>query len=140
MHTLRWLLLLPAIICAWSLVLVLGVGACAFVNAQLCPPQELVSGLCGNATIRTVLAWLQHVAAAASALAVLATAVAIAPARKQATLWTTLVAGLGIATALAFVTEQWLLSAAAALGGIAGAALIAGRLRRRADANTPHGP
>lgn len=130
MHTLRWLLLLPAIICAWYLVLLLGVGAYAFVNAQLCPPDELVSGLCGNATIRTLLVWLQRVAVAASALAVLATAAAIAPARKQATLWTTLVAGLGIATGLAFVTGEWALFAAAALGGVAGAALIAAKLRR----------
>ncbi|PRH82768.1 hypothetical protein C6N40_06050 [Arenimonas caeni] len=133
MHTIRWLLVLPAAVAAWSLVAFASLAAHAVVGSRLCPPADMVSGMCGNPTIRVALEVLTHTGVALSALVVLVVAVSVAPSRKLNVLWLFLVVGLGIAGALSHVIGAWSLWWAALGGAIAGSLLV-GRVLRRPSA------
>jgi hypothetical protein len=123
MSALRWLLIVPAAVAVWYLVLV-GMFTYAFVDSSLCPPTDLVSGHCVNFTIRRLLDLTMHVFAGASACAVMVVAVLVAPGHKKPVAWITLAGGLVVAALLAASTRHWPLFAAAAMGGFVALAII----------------
>lgn len=125
MNTLRWLLLAPAALAAWYAVFVLGLFSHSFVESRLCPPEELLSGFCTNATAQVWLEIIVHVFVALSALAVMTTSAIVAPGRKRSIAWLTLALGTAVAAYLGTETHEWALFASAVAGGFAGLAIIA---------------
>ncbi|HEX6904371.1 MAG TPA: hypothetical protein VF789_31980 [Thermoanaerobaculia bacterium] len=133
MSTLRWLLLVPAAIAVWYCVFVLGAFTYSFVEKHLCPPEDLISGLCTNSTIKLWLTIVAHAFVALSALAVMIVAVVISPRGRKPMAWLTLVVGTAVAAYLGAMTHEWTLFAAAVAGGFAGFAVIVYWLHRRPD-------
>ena len=117
MRTLRWLLVAPFAIAVWYVVLVAGVFVHSALETRLCPPQELVSGACGNPRVITILQIVVYVFVALSAVAVEVVAVATAPAHRDIIAWGTFAFGAAFAALLGAEGRQW---------GEAGAAIGAG--------------
>lgn len=131
MRLLRWALLLPAALCAWYAMFFIGLSAHTFVERHFCPPPELVSGFCTNASLQQALELVMLLSVAISALAVELAATAMAPSHKEITVWTTLAAGIVTAGFIAFSAQAWSLFLAAAAGGTLGAVAIVIFLRAR---------
>ena len=115
--------LVPASIASWYLVLAAGLFAHSYVEQNLCPAQDLISGFCDNRLIQTWLNLLIHACASLSALAVEVSAVSLAPNHKEWVAWATLMAGLSAAAYLAGqgLKFEGTLFGMAALGGLIGA-------------------
>jgi len=135
MHAIRWFFLLPLTACAWYLVFFSSMSVYAYVDSNLCPPGDLVSGMCTNDVI-VALDILTHFGVGLSAMAVLVVSSAVAPSHKQVVLWMALLAGLVVAAVLGALAAAWSLFIAAAAGGAIGAKTIASVLRRHAANNS----
>ena len=132
MRVLRWALLLPAAIGVWYAVFFVGLFGHFFIERHFCPPEDLVSGFCTNESIQQVLDVLMHLSVAASAIAVVLVATAMAPSYKEFTVWATLAAGIVVSGIIGFSAHAWLLFLAAVLGGVLGATVIVIFLRVQA--------
>ena len=125
MTLLRWLLLLPACLTVWFLVVVLAMWTHGHVTVWLCPPDMMVSGMCGDVAIQERIDLTYAVFAPISAAAVVATAYLLAPQHKgKASLITLL---LGSLITIAFFWGSLSLIAST----IAGGALTYALLRHR---------
>ncbi|NJD24058.1 MAG: hypothetical protein FIB06_01485 [Betaproteobacteria bacterium] len=118
MCVIRWLLLPPAVIGIWYAVFAMALFGHFHLERSLCPPEDLVSGHCANASIHLLLEILMHFSVGLSAVAVCLAAAAIAPAHKVTTVGITFAGGLLIAGFLALAAKAWSLFLAAALPGL----------------------
>ncbi len=135
MSTLRWLLLVPTAIAAWYSVFVLGMFTYSYVDTHLCPPEDMISGLCTNSTVEFWRRIVAHAFVALSALAVMTSTVVVSPGKKNPIALLTLVVGTVVAAYLGARTHEWTLFAAATGGGIAGLAIIVHLLPHAAPNN-----
>jgi uncharacterized membrane protein YraQ (UPF0718 family) len=136
MNTLRWALLIPAVVAAWYAVLISGLWLHFYIEQHACPPQDLVSGFCDNEQIQAWLRSLRYVAVGVSAAAVETVAVLVSPSHKARMAWITLAAGLLVAAYFA-TAAGWSLFLAAAVGGGLSALVIVRTLRRRTSCPVP---
>ena len=83
MKILRWFMVAPGAILAWYLVFIVGVFTFPMVEKALCPPGDMISGMCGNEKVQGQLDLLIHFFVGMSALAVVSAAATIAPSRKR---------------------------------------------------------
>lgn len=129
MIALRWLLVVPAAIAAWYVTFIVGAFTYSFIEAHLCPSQDLFSGVCTSQSIRIALDVVMHVFVALSAIAVIAAAVTVAPSRKRKVAWVAF--SIGAATALYFAvrTQYYTHFVAALAGGLGALALLNFRSR-----------
>lgn len=95
---LRWVLLLPALVVVWYAWLAAGLFGHVWLERSLCPPGEMVSGVCENVWVARCLGlWVKAMAAGVAA-SLVATAFVLAPRwRRQLAL---LVYGVGTVAAL----------------------------------------
>ena len=125
--SLRWLLVLPASLLAWAAVLLVGTFTHGYAERALCPPDDLVSGFCDNATVRAKIDLLFLAFVALSAIAVVTTSVATAPSRKVAVAWMSVAVGSFIAFLVAGFSTEWL---SAVIAGMLAAAATTAYHRR----------
>lgn len=118
---LRWAALVPAVILAWVCVFILGTIAYGYFVHWLCPPEDIISGGCG-ADVRA-LEFLIPTFSGLSAVAVVFSAVFVAPVKKLAVAWGALV--VGGTFALNFGGDSTEVLAAIASGAIAVASVAA---------------
>ena len=129
MRALRWWSLLPATVAAWYATFITGMFAYSFIESYLCPQEELISGICINRSIRSILDVTSHVFVAASAIAVVVAAVSVAPNRKKEVAWLSFVVGAAAATYFGVRTHDYHLLAAAIAGGLGTLILFHFRVR-----------
>lgn len=79
----RWLILIPCTFAAWYFSLVVGFFTYRFIEKDLCPKNDLVSGMCHNQIIVNILDITMHAFVAISAVSVLVTTILIAPSYKK---------------------------------------------------------
>ena len=113
----------------------MGALAYSYVEKIMCPPHDMISGLCINDTVTFWLNGLTHVAVGLSALVVEFTAAIVAPNHKENMTWVTLVIGLLIAGYMALMMKAWSLLTVVAISGIAGALFIVRFLRTGAHSD-----
>lgn len=135
MNAFRWILVVPAAIAAWYAVFVLGLSSYFFVDSHLCPPEDVVSGHCNNASTRALLHVTTHAFVAASTFAVMISTVLVAPRHKKSIAWLSFVVGTLVAAYIAGTTRAWTLFAAAFASGLAALAIILHLLQRGAPNN-----
>lgn len=76
---LRWLLLLPALIVVWYAWLAGGLLGYFWLERGLCPPGQMISGVCENTwVVRCLQLWINAMAAGVAA-SLVATAYGLAP-------------------------------------------------------------
>ena len=92
-NRIRWLLVIPAAIAAWYLVVAIGIFTHGFLEEALCPTGEMESGMCTNRRVRLVLEVIVHVFVGLSAITVELAAAATAPAFRERTAWATFAIG-----------------------------------------------
>lgn len=117
MRLVRWILVAPAAIAGWVFALFVGLLVLGFVDS-LCPPEEVVSGLCGASWYPFASRAVVCFGAGLSALLVVGLAAWVAPSHREAVSWVCF--GLGAAVAILFAgAAPGLLSAelVSALGG-----------------------
>lgn len=115
---LRWLSIPPMMFVAWILSLLLGFGL-RDVATRLCPPAEIVSGMCGAA-------WYAHAeqgiiagCAGFAAALILVTTVLLAPSHRVQLASAVLAGGVAVAIYMAHMTGAWdCFGAATACGAI----------------------
>jgi hypothetical protein len=117
-YVLRWLLVGPAAIAAWYLVFIVGLFTHGFLDEALCPAGEMESGMCMNRRVRLTLGILVHVFVALSAVAVVSTAVAVAPSHRNRTAWVAFVTGSVVAVAFGIAAWAYTEAVAAAAAGL----------------------
>jgi hypothetical protein len=127
-------LVIPASLLAWLAVLLIGIVAHGYAEKALCPPDDLVSGFCDNATAQAKLEVLFFAIAALSAIAVVGASVAMAPTNKSAVAWTAVAIGSLVAFMLAGVSVVWL--SAVVAGTLAAVAATVYPLRPNPSINT----
>jgi hypothetical protein len=132
MRTIRWILVVPAAVVAWYAVFALGLFSHSYVEGNMCPPEDLVSGFCDNDTVQGWLRVIMHLFVGISAFAVVMTTAAVAPDHKERVAWATLAAGIVVAACFAVSAAAWSLFAVAAVGGAAAALSIVRFVRTRA--------
>ena len=98
--TLRWLLVVPAGILAWYAVFIAVLFTYPIVEQVLCPPGDWISRTCMNSTVSQWMKAFVLVHAGLSAVAVVVSAVAVAPSHKRVIAW--LAFGAGALVALSF--------------------------------------
>jgi len=118
MHVLRWFLLVPLAIIVWYAVFVAGLYIHFYVERNLCPPSDVVSGLCYNNQIQRWLSILRHITVGISAAAVIICAMVVAPSQKKSVTLLTLAAGLIVSAYFAIAGNAWSLFTVAAVSGI----------------------
>ena len=112
---LRWILLVPVTYASWLAIVFLTMVAVSSTEKALCPADQFISGVCGDASVRVIADRLLLFGAALSAVTVVAVSAAIAPSHRVIVAW--IAYGIGAAIALrfaAFVPE----SIAALVGGL----------------------
>jgi len=117
---LRWSAIVPATIVAWFCVLVLGSFANGYLERALCPPEELVSGYCTNVEARVKLGLVIPFFAGLSAIAVVLTAIVVAPAAKSRVAWSAVAIGSVVALAIGGIAPE---SISAIVSGVVAAAV-----------------
>jgi hypothetical protein len=118
MTALRWFLVIPAAIASWYAVFICGGFTHSFIDSHLCPAEDLVSGFCFNRGVIFLLDATTHVFVAASAMAVIGSAVSVAPSRKKETAWVAFAIGAAVAIYFGVRTRNYTLLAAALVGGL----------------------
>jgi hypothetical protein len=129
----RWLLVVPVAIAAWYLVFVAGIFAHGFLEEVLCPPDEMISGMCTNPRVRVVLTVLVHAFAGFSAVAVELAVVGMAPSSREATTWIAFAVGAVVAVAFGFAAQTYGEAATAVIAGVIAAVIITRHLARSAS-------
>lgn len=121
---LRWLCVAPAAIAGWLLALVIALAVLGLVDS-LCPPEEMVSGMCGAPWYPLASRAVVCFGAGLSALLVVGLAAWVAPSHRRVVAWASFGLGAAIAIVLAGVASDVfsaeLLSALG--GGLLGVAL-----------------
>ena len=125
MTLLRWLLLLPACLSVWLLVVVLAMWTHGHVTLWLCPPDMMVSGMCEDMAIQERIDLTYAVFSPVSAAALVATAYLLAPKNKRKTSLITLL--LGSVITIAFFWGSLSLIASTITGGALTHALLCHR-------------
>ena len=134
MHTLRWLLLLPASAAAFYLAIAATIAAHYLVEQHLCPAADFDRGICSNRTLGVVLEVIKHGGAALMVIVVAGVAVMVAPSHKRQVLWATLALLLLLAAWFGYAGNAGSLFVAALAGGVLAATAIPRLLRLRATA------
>ena len=118
MKWLRWLMLLPSAYLAWWIALIVGFAYVAFLD-WLCPPEQVVSGLCTASWHKPAVEAGVVAGAGLAAGLVMLTVILIAPAHRR--LVAAIAFGLGSAAALymAYETDVWGAGVAAIVVGLA---------------------
>lgn len=129
MNICRWLLIFPACICSWYLMLYLGIGA-VNVAKYFCPVEQRLSGWCGAPWFSSVENALLVIFSAASAAVIVLLAFSLAPKYKIRVAVLTLLLGVLVATYMLYETGAWLAYVPAVLGGVLATFLV---WRFRAD-------
>ncbi|WP_255991975.1 hypothetical protein [Chitinolyticbacter albus] len=87
---------------AWYLVIFLGLVTHSYVERSLCPPDDLVSGICTNDNIVELLHRLILAFAGLSAIAVVLSAVLVAPSYRILVAWVSFLTGFAVAVHVAW--------------------------------------
>jgi hypothetical protein len=128
----RWLLLLPATIISWYVVMLAGLFGRQWLEQMLCPANAWVSGFCHDSRVAHLLyGWQLVVLSAVSACVVVLVASAMAPSRRRLIAVIALVCGGVVAATMTWPWgefEQWYCAVA---GGVVGLAMVV-KLTRRA--------
>lgn len=115
-NLLRWLLLLPATIGIWYVIFIASLYCYFFIDKHLCPARDIISGMCYNDNVESILNAETHIGVGLSAMAVCIVSTAVAPSHKMTTAWTTLALGT-IAAGIMVSTETWQLFFTAVASG-----------------------
>jgi len=134
MHTLRWLLLLPASAAAFYLAIAATIATHYLVEQHLCPAADFDRGICSNRTLGVVLEVIKHGGAALMVIVVAGVAVMVAPSHKRQVLWATLALLLLVAAWFGYAGNAGSLFVTALAGGVLAATAIPRLLRLRATA------
>jgi hypothetical protein len=132
MSVLRWILLPVACAASWAAALLLGALAHSFATS-LCPPDQMVSGMCVAPWFRSVETGLTCFFSAFAAALIVASAFFIAPAVQQLAGWTVFIVGAVYALWIAFATGAWPEFTAAGIAGLAALLLLVRRQKRSSD-------
>jgi hypothetical protein len=134
----RWALLVPATVGAWYAVFIAGIAVHQTIERRACPPAELVSGGCADPGVLRLLHAVVYVFIALSAVAVVATATAIAPSAKRLIAGAAFVVGAGLAIWLSVAAKAYGEGVGAICAGLATViAVYAIERRRKAGAGNP---
>lgn len=114
---LRWLALIPTVYASWYAVLVTGFFVYRLIEKIVCPKNEMGSSGCQNPTLVNVLDLTIHLFVALSAIAVLSTAIFVAPYYKKQIAYLVFLVGSIIAFYMRAQLESWSLVAAAITAG-----------------------
>ena len=136
-HWLRWALVAPAAVAAFCLVVVVSVMANDYFETALCPPEDMVSGFCYNDRVRLFLDFLTFVFSGVIAFAVLATAIAVAPAHKRIVAWLTFALGATAALVMGVGARANPEAICSVLVGLTTTIVYTVESRRRDGATTP---
>lgn len=115
---LRWLFLIPAIYASWYVVFIAGFFTYRFIEKDLCPKGDLSSGFCHNQVIINILEIAMHTFVALSAVAVLSTAILMAPFYKTQISYVVFLLGSIVAFYIGSQLQLWSLIAAAIVAGL----------------------
>lgn len=124
MRMLRWFMVVPGAVLAWYAVFGVGLFTYPMIESTLCPPGDMISGLCHNERVSGVLDVVIHVFVGFSALVVVLSAVAIAPARKRIVAWLAFVAGSAVTVALALSAGAASYALVAVVAGLVAALMV----------------
>jgi len=102
MKCLRWFAVVPSAILAWYAAFILGLVALSGVDA-LCPPESMISGLCGAWWYPPTERAIILVAVGLSAFLVVVSASAVAPSHRVPV--ARLAYGVGVVVAVYFVVQ-----------------------------------
>jgi hypothetical protein len=136
MHTLRWLVLLPATAAAFYLAIAATIATHYLVEQHLCPAEDFDRGICSNRTLGVILELIKHCGAALTVIAVAGVAAIIAPSHKRLVLCAALALVLLLASYFSFAGTAGSLFAAALAGGVLAAAGILRQLRPPLEAGS----
>ncbi|HRH77774.1 MAG TPA: hypothetical protein PK129_10540 [Cellvibrionaceae bacterium] len=114
---LRWLVLIPCVFAAWYAALIVGFLTYQFIEKDLCPKEDLVSGRCHNQIIANILELTMHTFVAISAILVLATAIFIAPFYKKQISYIVFLLGSLVAFFMGYELKEWSLILIAMVAG-----------------------
>ena len=118
---LRWSALVPATIFAWLGVLVIGTFVHGYLERAVCPPEDLISGYCTNAEAQAKLKLVIPFFAGLSAVAVILSAVLVAPAAKSRIAWAAVTIGGTVALTIEGIAPE---SISAIVFGVVTAAVV----------------
>lgn len=116
---LRWLAIVPAALGVWWLTLLLGLGL-ADVAILLCPPEELISGMCAAPWYRYVEGGLIMGCAGLAAVLIVVVSAVLAPSHRLCVASAVLGGGVIVALYMAYAAGAWGSFAAAVLAGTTG--------------------
>lgn len=114
---LRWLALIPTVYASWYAVLVAGFFVYRLIDKSICPKNEIDSSGCQNPTVENVLDLTMHVFVALSAVAVLSTAIFVAPYYKKQISYLVFFLGSVIAFYMGAQLQSWSLVVTAIAAG-----------------------
>ena len=114
---LRWLALIPTVYASWYAVLVAGFFVYRLIDKSICPKNEIGSSGCQNPTVENVLDLTMHVFVALSAVAVLSTAIFVAPYYKKQISYLVFFLGSVIAFYMGAQLQSWSLVVTAIAAG-----------------------
>ena len=130
MRTLRWALVLPAAVGSWYATFAVGLMTHQWLEAVLCPPDQMSSGTCMSAIVNAWMARVVVFFVGVSAVAVVGVAAAVAPEEKKLIAWCAFGTGALVAIFCAVAADAYAEGAAAVLAGLATALFVS---RRRAE-------
>ena len=132
MKIVRWLLVAPLAVGAWYATAIAGIAAYWEIRRRTCPPEaKLISGVCHDPEVMRLLAGVEMLFIALSAIVVVCVAAAVAPSHRTAVAWTAFVAGALVAGYFALSTMAYVAGIAAVGCGLVTAMLISRRRRVR---------
>ena len=105
-NLLRWIGIVPTVIAGWYLALITGLFLFASLDS-LCPPEELVSGMCNASWYPLASRLLICFGAALSAFLVVLVASLVAPSHRKAVAWLSYVVGAVIAFYMAVSASRY---------------------------------
>jgi hypothetical protein len=119
----RWIAIIPVAVVAWYGCFFVGVMT-LFQAGQLCPPDEMVSGLCGAWWYGPLESTIEAAFVALSAIGVVCSSALMAPQHKVRVAWTAYVVGSVVAAWFMASTGALLDFVAAEVVGLAAAVLV----------------
>ncbi|WP_331343890.1 hypothetical protein [Cellvibrio sp. UBA7661] len=114
---LRWLALVPTIYATWYVVLVAGFFIYRLIEKSICPKNEIGSAGCQNPAVVNILDFTIHGFVALSAIAVLSTAIFVAPSYKKQISYLVFLVGSIIAIYMGSQLQSWSLVVVAIVSG-----------------------
>ena len=105
-NLLRWIGILPAAIAGWYLALITGLLLLAALDS-LCPPEEVVSGMCNASWYPLASRLLMCFGAALSAFLVVLVSSLVEPSQRKAVAWLAYVVGAVIAFYMAVSASRY---------------------------------